>query len=88
VRVPEGLFCAAIRLNDLVSFAWGEEKVGFKAVLAGIKIVVTAMELVESLVGAPFHDPSLLDDEDLVGTTDGREAVGDHEGRTTRHQEI
>jgi hypothetical protein len=50
------------RLNDFVSFAWGEEEIGFEAVLTGVKIVVTALEVVESLVTATFHDSSLFYD--------------------------
>lgn len=50
------------RLNDFVSFAWGEEEIGFEAVLTCVKIVVTAVEVVESLVTATFHDSSLFYD--------------------------
>ena len=50
------------RLNDFVSFAWGEEEIGFEAVLTSVKIVVAAVEMVESLVTATFHDSSLFYD--------------------------
>ena len=50
------------RLNDFVSFARGEEKIGFEAVLTSIKIVITTVAVVESLVTATFHDSSLFYD--------------------------
>jgi hypothetical protein len=50
------------RLNDFVSLAWGEEEIAFEAVLTGVKIVITAVEVVESLVRAAFHDSSLFYD--------------------------
>ena len=58
----EGQGAIERRLNAFVSFAWREEEIGFEAVLTGVKIVVTAVEVVESLVGATFHDSSLLYD--------------------------
>jgi hypothetical protein len=49
-------------LNNFVSFAWGEEEIGFEAVLTVVKIVVTAVGVIESLVTAAFHDSSLFYD--------------------------
>jgi hypothetical protein len=50
------------RLNDFVSFAWGQEEIGLESVLTGVEIVVTAVQVVESLVTATFHDSSLFYD--------------------------
>src|SRR4051794_39950280 len=37
-------------------------------------------------MGPTFDDASVFDDEDLVGTTDGRETVRDHEGGASPHE--
>jgi len=55
---------------DLVAFAGGEEEVGFEAVLAGVEVVVAAVELVEGLVGSALYDLALFDDTNLVGSPD------------------
>ncbi len=54
--------------------------------LAGVEVVVAAVQCVERFVGAAFDDASLLDDEDLVGAADRGEAVGDDEGRPSLHE--
>ena len=54
--------------------------------LAVVEVAVAAVEVVEGLVGATLDDPSLLDDEDLVGAADGGEAVGDDEGGAALHE--
>jgi len=55
---------------DFVAFAGGEEEVGFEAVLAGVEVVVAAVELVEGLVGSALYDLALFDDTNLVGSPD------------------
>jgi hypothetical protein len=74
--------------GDGVAFAGGEEEVGFEAVLSGIEVEVSAVELVELVVGAAFDDATVFDDEDLVGLADGGEAVGDDEGGASLHEEV
>ena len=56
--------------------------------LAGVEVIVAAVELIEGLVGSAFYDLTLLYDEDLVGSADGGEAVGDDEGGAALHEEI
>ena len=73
---------------DLVAFAGGQEEVGFEAVLAGVEVVVTAVELVEGLVGSALYDLALFDDEDLVGSADGGEAMSYDEGGAALHEEV
>ena len=56
--------------------------------LAGVEVVVAALESVERLVGAALDDVSLLDDQDLVGAADGGEAMGDDKGGAALHEEV
>ena len=46
---------------------------------------VEAAALQQLLVGAAVDDPAAVDDDDLVGERDRREAVGDDEGRPALH---
>jgi len=48
----------------------GEKEVGFEALLAGVEVVVAAVELVEGLVGSALYDLALFDDKNLVGSLD------------------
>ena len=57
----------ALNLNNLVSFARGEEEIRFKTILAGVKVIVPTVESIQSLVVTTFDNFSLLNDEDLVG---------------------
>src|ERR1700736_818484 len=88
VYIRRFLDLGGVGFFDLVAFAGGEEQVGFQAVLAGVEIVVAAVERVEGLVGAAFEDLALFDDQDLVGAADRREPVGDDEGGSALHQEV
>ncbi len=56
--------------------------------LAGVEVVVAAVESVEGLVGSALHDLALFDYENLVGSADGGEAVGDDEGGAALHEEV
>jgi len=56
--------------------------------LAIVEIAVAAVEIVEGLVGSTLEDLALFYDENLVGATDGGEAVGDHEGGAALHEEV
>ena len=77
----------SLRFFHHVAFAGGEEEVCFETVLAGVEVEVASAEGVEGFVGAAFDDVSAFDYEDLVSPADGREAVGDHEGRASLHEE-
>src|ERR1041385_1091526 len=42
-----------------LAFAWREKEIGFKAVLAGVEIVVTATQSIKRFVSAAFDDAAL-----------------------------
>src|SRR5580704_18593325 len=54
--------------------------------LLGVEIVVAATHLVELLVRAALYDLALLDDQNLIGSANGGEAVCNHKGRAALHQ--
>src|SRR5438874_10242377 len=60
---------------------------GAYAVSGGVRRPVAVERRVQPLalhqlvVGALFHDPAVLEDDDQVGVADRRESVGDDEGR-------
>jgi hypothetical protein len=37
-------------------------------------------------MGAGFHEASFVEDEDAVGSLDGRQAMGDYKSRTAFHE--
>ena len=53
-------------------FARIHKQILFKPVLLVVKLFVAAAESDQFIVGAAFEDLAGLDDEDLVGTADGR----------------
>ena len=56
--------------------------------LAVVEVAVTAVEVVEVLVGSAFYDLALFDDEDLIGAANGGETMGDDEGGAALHEEV
>ena len=73
-------------VSGMVCFAGGQEEVHL-GLLAIVEIVVTASGPVEFVVVASLDDQASFHYQNLVGTADGRETVGDHEGRAASHQE-
>src|SRR6266404_1117249 len=69
-----------------VAFARREKKIGFKAVLASVQIVVAASESVQRLVSAAFNDATGFDNQNLLGAANGREAMGDYERCAAAHE--
>src|SRR5690242_15345369 len=78
-----GGFCGFVQT---CAFAGSEEKIRLHSVLLGVEVVVAASEGVQTLVRASLDDTARLDDQDLIRTSDGREAVRDDKRRTSAHQ--
>ncbi len=51
--------------------------------LGSVQLGVQAAGGQQGVVGAPLHDPAGVDDEDLIGVADRREAMRDHERGAT-----
>src|ERR1035437_2275978 len=73
-------------LFDHIPFARSKEKVCLQAMLARVEVVVAPAQGKELRVIAPLHDKPLLNDENLVGAANGREAVGNHKRRPPLHE--
>ena len=71
--------------ND-VAFAGSEEEIGLQAVLASIEVVIAPAQGEQFSVIAALHNEAVFDHQDLVGTADGGETVGDDEGGSSLHQ--
>jgi len=71
---------------DDVSLAWGEEEIGFEAVLTGVKVVIASTKRKQLRMVAALNHSSLFNHQDLVSTANGGQPVGDHEGSTALHQ--
>src|SRR5581483_10593160 len=71
--------------ND-IAFAWGEEKILIKSVLAGVHLPIAAMQREKFLMGSALYYVAGFDYQELIGPAKGGEAVGDDEGRTASHQ--
>src|SRR5690349_15749323 len=56
-----------------------DEAIAFDAKLLLVELAIAAVVRQEVLMGAVLDDRALVQDEDLVGAQDGREAVSDHE---------
>src|SRR5271169_646911 len=69
-----------------IAFSRGQEEVLFDAVLFGIEVEVAATQLEQRLMRAALDDAAALDHQDLVGTANGGQAVGDDERRSSLHQ--
>src|SRR5580700_7232532 len=54
--------------------------------LSGIEIVIATVQSIKFFVGAAFDNPSLFDDQDLIGSADGGKAMRDDEGGSPLHQ--
>src|SRR5580658_6348167 len=54
--------------------------------LPGIEIVIATVQSIKFFVGAAFDNPSLFDDQDLIGSADGGKAMRDDEGGSSLHQ--
>jgi hypothetical protein len=70
MNISQNLAFSYRQIFDFVAFAEGEEEVGFEAVLAGVEVVVAAVELVEGLFGFHALRSGLFDDKKLVGSPD------------------
>src|SRR6266404_1247909 len=69
-----------------VAFARREKKIGFKAVLASVQIVVAASESVQRLVSAAFNDAAGFDNQNLFGAANGREPMRNYERCAAAHE--
>ena len=56
--------------------------------LARVEAVVLALLLEKLLMGSALDDPALLEHDNAVGVSDGRETVSDYKGRSALHQLI
>ena len=72
-------------LRYRIAFAWREKEIRFKAMLARVQIVVATAESEEFRMVAAFDNPPLFDHQNLVGTANGGEPVGDDEGLSLIH---
>jgi hypothetical protein len=75
-----------LRLHELLTGV--HETVRLDPVLPVVEPAVEATLSHQLGVGAPLHDPSLVQDQDLVGAPDGGESVRDHEGGATTAERV
>src|ERR1700693_3238182 len=54
--------------------------------LLGVELVIPSACGVKRSMCAALDDPACFDNQNLVGTADGRKAMGDHKSRATTHQ--
>ena len=52
----------------------------------GVEVLVEPSTVHQFGMGAGFNEAPFVEDEDAIGSLDGRQAVGDHEGRTAFHE--
>src|ERR1700691_3581275 len=70
------------RNQSSLPLAGREEQIAFNSVLLRVQVVVATTQSIELFVRSAFDDSSLLDDENLVGTSDRRKTVCNHERGT------
>src|SRR5207249_3956095 len=63
-----------------------QEEVLLALVLLLVHAAIEAACVDQRLVRAALHDPALIDHEDLIGSADRREPVGDDERRSALEQ--
>src|SRR5258708_34758527 len=82
--------CFALRgwgfLRQYIAFAGSEKEICLDAVLFGVEVIVAATQGVQGFVRPAFDDAPGLDDEDLIRTPDGGQAMGDDERCAATHQ--
>ena len=54
----------------------------FILILAGVEFVIVTLHRQQLRMGALFHDPTVFDHKDQIGTTHRGQPVGNHEGRS------
>ena len=52
----------------------------------GVQILVESFMVHQFSMSAGFHEAPLVEDEDAIGSLDGRQAVGDHKSRSAFHE--
>ncbi len=84
VGLDLGLLLILLRLR--LGLARVAEQVRLQVVLPGVEVVIAAAEGEQLLVAAALDDLPLLQHQDRVRPADGRQPVGDDEGRPPLHQ--
>src|SRR5216684_2073845 len=68
----------AVSVFYVVAFTRSQEEIGLQSVLAHVEIVIAALHGQEFFMFAALHDLARLNDQNLVGLTDGGQPVSDY----------
>ena len=52
----------------------------------GVEVLVEPFTVHQFGMGAGFHEPPFVENEDTISSLDGRQAMGDHKGRSAFHE--
>src|SRR5690606_1216423 len=77
-----------VRFDVRIVFSGINKQVLFKAVLLIVKLLVTAALSNKLLVRTALDDLATLNHQDLIGTANGRQPVGDNKGRAAAPKAI
>src|SRR6202041_476409 len=84
---PAAVLARAASIDgNCVPFARSQEQVVLDSVLPGVEVVVAAARGIKLGVGAALNDLPLFHDQNLVGSPNGREPMGDDEGGASVHE--
>src|SRR6185369_13292020 len=79
-------FRRRLDFGNLVALAGGEKQVRIYTMLARVKIVITSGQCVEGIVRSPLDDAAIFDHQNLLGASNGGEAMRDDERGAAFHE--